>query len=132
MGFKWTSLQLAVHWRLGQVARLLVDAGADVNSGPVKNSFHAATPLQYAAMQGDLEMAQFLISKGANVNAEGPLSGDGTALETAARYGRLDMVRLLLKEVNIQGEMRVQYIKSALYATIEGNNAIATLLTKHG
>lgn len=132
MGFKWTSLQLAVHWHLRQVARLLVDAGADVNSGPGQDSFHAATPLQYAAMQGDLEMAQFLISKGANVNAEGPLSNDGTALETAARNGRLDMVRLLLKDVNIQGEMRVQYIRSVLIATIEGNNAIATLLKKHG
>ena len=50
--------------------------------------------LHYAASKGYLEIVQFLISNGADVNAKSP--NETTPLMMASRYGHIQVVRLLL------------------------------------
>ena len=58
-------------------------------------TFHNYTPLHWAAMDGDTEIARLLIAKGTNVNA---VSLEKVSpLFLAAQRGRTDVVRLLLK-----------------------------------
>lgn len=75
--------------------------GADVNEAPSK--FFGRTALQWAACHGSLSLAEFLLENSADVNA---LSGRTRydwppcrqrALDTAAEFGKLDMVEFLLK-----------------------------------
>lgn len=57
----------AIHGRIN-VARLLIDRGADVNA----HCLSGATPLHYTAWKGMVEMAGFLLDHGAQVNALDP------------------------------------------------------------
>jgi ankyrin repeat protein len=66
------------------VAKLLVEAGAKVNS---RN--YGGTPLDEAARSGSAEMVEFLISHGAQANT-------CCALATASASGALDAVKVLL------------------------------------
>lgn len=59
-----TALLAAVKNGRTDIARCLVDAGADVNL----SSDNAVTPLMAAAVTGDVESARYLISKGAHLN----------------------------------------------------------------
>jgi ankyrin repeat protein len=52
------------------------------------------TPLHYACAKGQIEVAQFLIANGADVNARGP--NWSTPLMMAAQSGNEDLVKLLL------------------------------------
>ena len=75
-----------------EVARLLLDSGAQVNMPT--DSFES--PLTLAACGGHVELAQLLISREANleeVNDEGY-----TAIMEAAREGHEEMVTLLLSK----------------------------------
>jgi ankyrin repeat protein len=68
--------------------RVLVDKrGADIN----KTGW---TPLHYACTNGHLEISEFLINKGAKVNALS--ESDTTPLMMAVRSGNIRLVRLLL------------------------------------
>ena len=56
---------------------------------------NGGTPLGWAALLGQYEVAELLIQKGAGVNFKG---GDGgTALHAAAFLGRLEVVKLLIE-----------------------------------
>lgn len=70
--------------------------GTAVNAQDV----YGATPLHYAAMTGQTKVAEFLIKKGANVNAV--VTGQGgesvSPLGSAASGGFKDMVELLIKK----------------------------------
>lgn len=75
--------------------------GANVNEAPSEKSGYTA--LQAAAEEGSLNLAEFLLDNGADVNA---LSGKNEhawlphrcrALDYASYFGRLDMVEFLLK-----------------------------------
>jgi len=73
----------------GDVVRLLVDSGADVD---VQN-FEGASPLYLAAERGDNEMVMYLIENGANVNIQ---SEEGvTPAHIAAVNGNLNVLRTL-------------------------------------
>lgn len=52
------------------------------------------SPLHYAASKGSLDIVQFLINNGAEVNARSP--NETTPLMMASRYGHIQVVRLLL------------------------------------
>jgi len=80
------------------VSRLLA-AGADVNAGA--SSEFQKTALQFAASNGHLDMADILITYGADVNAVGDFgmrySGEAACLlELAVNAGSLDVVKRLL------------------------------------
>jgi ankyrin repeat protein len=73
--------------------RLLVEKGSDVNA----KSAAEMTPLLVAvSVHGNTATVRYLIEKGADVKAIGPLGSD--ALQTAAFKGDTEMVRLLLKK----------------------------------
>ena len=66
----------------------LVEAGAQIN-------MEGWTPLIYAAFNGHLPVVQFLMSKGADINA---VSENGmTAAMAAARGGFMDILALLVQ-----------------------------------
>jgi ankyrin repeat protein len=76
---------------LTNVARLLLEYGADVNAR--RNDLF--TPLHVAARYGRVELARMLLEHGANVAAE---DEDGkTASEYASEMGRKEITKLLLE-----------------------------------
>lgn len=75
-----------------QIARMLVDKGADTNFG-MPNGF---TPLMGAAQLNDVEKAQMLLENGANVNLRQTMT-DTAAISIAVALGHRDMVELLLE-----------------------------------
>jgi ankyrin repeat protein len=88
-----TPLLMAVFRGQTEAARLLLDAGADVNvvGGEGDN------PLRWAAGAGDPELVRLLLDRGAarDLDVGGGISGM-TALGTAARRLDVAMVQLLL------------------------------------
>lgn len=61
-----TALHMAVTGGLEELARLLIDYGADVNR---KTGYHKLTPLHQAASGGYINLVKLLLEKGADVNA---------------------------------------------------------------
>jgi ankyrin repeat protein len=86
--------------------------------------------LHLAAAKGHLEIAQFLLNEGIDVNLQGGLLG-GNALTEAASSGHLPMVRYLLEQGS---EMNVSTSKvSPLFGAIYGNHPeVAKELVKRG
>ena len=85
-----TPLMRAVHGQMPQMAKLLIDAGADVR----KANSYGVTALYIAARAGDAVATQMLLAAGADANATQP-AGE-TVLMTAAKAGNADVVRALL------------------------------------
>ena len=69
-----------------EAAATLIDAGADPNAS-VEGSWHAETPLHWAASSDDLEVALALIDGGADIEATGASIAGGTPLDDAVGYG---------------------------------------------
>ncbi|RYP33853.1 hypothetical protein DL767_004583 [Monosporascus sp. MG133] len=86
-----TPLYLAVLYKRGATARLLIEKGADVN----RARDFASTPLQAAAYTGQESVAQLLIENGANVHYKN--NSGSTALWKATYYGHEPIVKLLLQ-----------------------------------
>jgi ankyrin repeat protein len=83
-----TVLMMASLYGLLPEVKVLVDKrAADIN----KTGW---TPLHYACTNGHLEIAEFLLNKGAEVNAVS--NSDTTPLMMAIRSGNIQLVRLLL------------------------------------
>ena len=107
--------------------------GADVNA---KDVLMGMTPLHYAARDGQKEIAELLIAKGAGVNAKNKYGW--TPLHNAAT-GHKEIVELLIAEgadVNTKIEVGGYKGQTPLdIATLPDNpnkNKIADLLRKHG
>jgi ankyrin repeat protein len=85
-----TALMWAVSERHADVARALIEAGADVRARAVSGF----TPLLFAARAGDLDSARMLLDAGADANEA---SSDGTsALIVAAVRGHATLAMFLL------------------------------------
>ena len=80
------------------VVKMLIAAGADLNvrTERAKNE-PGETPLQWAASNDDVEVAEALIQGGADLEAAGGSIAGGTALENAIAYGCSRVSRLLLQ-----------------------------------
>ena len=93
----FTPLGLAAFFRRSDVARLLIEHGADPSIAS-KNKLRV-TPLHSAvatdAAPLDLEMVSMLLEAGAPVNI--PHLGGGTPLHTAAFTGDVRVIRMLLE-----------------------------------
>ncbi|XP_040901344.1 B-cell lymphoma 3 protein homolog [Toxotes jaculatrix] len=85
-------LHLAVLRGLKDLARMLLDAGADINVMDIKSGH---SPLMHAVEGNNTDMVHFLIENGCDVNGQS-YSGN-TALHSACGRGQVDTVRLLLK-----------------------------------
>jgi uncharacterized protein len=79
-----------------QIARLLLDAGADPNVRTTSGDpgDHGETPLHYAASSDDVDVAEALIDGGADLEA--PNGSIGTPLSNAVGYGCWHVARLLV------------------------------------
>lgn len=105
------------------LVNLLVAKGAAVN-------LSGWNPLSYAAWKGRIEVAKYLLERGADVDA---VSSNGiSALMMAARGGHYEMVKLLLWEV-ADPNLRTDTGETALdWAEKAGNTEIAELLKQAG
>ncbi len=83
------ALTAAAYGGYPETARVLVDAGANVNS---KDS-SGRTPLMAAALSGSSDVARLLLDHKADLNAED--SGGSTALIYAAANGHFEFIDLL-------------------------------------
>ncbi|MBI1178331.1 hypothetical protein GC207_12920 [bacterium] len=79
------------------VVKLLIAAGAgpNVRTENAKNE-EGETPLQYAASNDDVEVAEALVLGRADIKARGGSIAGGTALENAIGYGCWRVARLLV------------------------------------
>ena len=83
--------------------RQLLDSGGDVNVRESSKGRLQYTPLHWAAYYGRQEIAELLISRGAELNAHDPWYS--TPLYLAAEQGHLEVVKLLIvegAEVNVK------------------------------
>lgn len=115
------------HQRKIRICHLLTNQGADVNATPAGWMY---TALGGTAIAGDLELAAFLLREGADINATG--SRGTTALDEAAGYGRIDMVKFLLN-ANALSSVRgaTGYDGAIDMAENCGNPAIGDLIREH-
>jgi len=74
---------------------LLLENGADVNSALISKSAAGWTALHFAAINGDTELAEYLILQGANINHTS--DGGSTALSLAKQEKYEALVSLLKK-----------------------------------
>ncbi len=88
--FKGAPLQYAAHRGHRDVAKVLLDAGASIES----TDSVGRTPLMWAASGSRLEMAKFLVARGAQVDAE--TKNGWTAIHYARKAGAKDVVEWLL------------------------------------
>lgn len=83
---------LAIFFRHGELARWLIEQGADVNA--YADNPNRVAPVHAAAAACDHETMKLLIARGADVNAKQVM--DYTPLHGAASRGDIDMAKLLL------------------------------------
>jgi uncharacterized protein len=122
----WTALHL--NFNHLDVAKLLIDSGADVNVNS-RNGFKA-TPLQGAAASNRIDLARLYLDRGANVNCR---SDQGASpLEEAAGNGFLDFAKLMIEkgaDVNQKDDKG----KTPLAIALEQKKPeLAKLLRDHG
>ncbi|KAF5899383.1 B-cell lymphoma 3 protein, partial [Clarias magur] len=87
-----TPLHLAVQDGNKKMAKMLLDSGAEINAVDDKSG---RSPLIHAVEKSCMEMINFLVENGCNVNLQS-YSGN-TALHIACSRGEVDAVRVLLK-----------------------------------
>jgi uncharacterized protein len=89
----FNALGLAIFFKHPDVARLLIERGADVVA-PARNEMKVA-PLHAAAAQCERELMKLLLDRGADPNAKQQL--DYTPLHASAGRGDVDTARLLIE-----------------------------------
>jgi len=113
-----TPLHWAAYYGSAEIARLLLDRGADVNG----DKRHMLTPIELAAARGHKDVAELLIAHGAELS-----------LHTAASLGMLDKVRALLDAVPESVNQRDRFHTSALiWAAFWGHKDVVDLLLSKG
>ncbi|RYP78164.1 hypothetical protein DL769_003245 [Monosporascus sp. CRB-8-3] len=137
-----SALYLATYLRLPEIARLLLEYGADVNQTIKKRAYgydprrpyvDGVTALHQAAGNGSEEIARLLVDAGADVNA---VDKDGmTALHEAVTHGceSIAIVDLLLAHgVDINAHHGGKKATVLHHAAIQGNVAMVRYLLQKG
>jgi uncharacterized protein len=121
-------LGLAVFFRHPETVKILLDAGADVNAQS-RNTMKVR-PIHAASAAGQIEVAQALVERGADLNAR---QQDGfTALHEAAGSGKLEFARLFLDhgaDLNVKTDDGKTALTRAMEARQE---AMVKLLRERG
>jgi ankyrin repeat protein/beta-lactamase regulating signal transducer with metallopeptidase domain len=126
-----SSIQLAAY--LGDLARVkgFLENGVGVNT----QDAYSVTPLHAAAQNGQKEVAEFLLSKGASVNlasADSIIPSGTTPLHGAALIGSREVVELLIgkgAEIDAKDKMGITPL---YYAARWASSDTARLLIAHG
>ena len=84
---------MEINAKLIDIANLLIDRGANMRIYSDDNN----TPLDLAARNGDLEMVELLINRGANLFSDGDPFYSEKALHHASENGHLPIVKYLVK-----------------------------------
>lgn len=115
---------------LDAVKALIEEEGAKVDT-PIEYGESAITPLMKASWDGELAIVEYLLEKGANVNARDTES-HGTALANAVRREHVDIVKALLAakaDVLLKDKFDFNVFTTAVAG---GNEEIAGLLLDAG
>jgi ankyrin len=126
LGDGTTALHWTVHWDAVETARLLIDAGANVNAADDLG----VAPLSLASTNGNAAMAAALLKAGADPNAA-RVSGE-TPIMTAARTGSAEIVKLLASsgaDVNAAEKTRRQ--TALMWAVAERHVGVVRVLLEH-
>ena len=123
----WTPLHLAAFFGQEQIARALLDRGADIHARS-RNAMEN-TALHAAAAGRKSAVIEVLLAHGADVNAR--QHGGWTALHAASQNGDVSLVRLLLAH-GAEREARAANNQTALdLALTGGHQAIVDILDEH-
>ena len=76
-----------------EMARLLLEHGADIHALAYENNHEMTPPIVLAAWEGGIDVLRLLLENGADPNCES--SNGVTPLSTALRHGKTDRVELL-------------------------------------
>uniref|UniRef100_A0A6P6XRZ9 Poly [ADP-ribose] polymerase n=1 Tax=Dermatophagoides pteronyssinus TaxID=6956 RepID=A0A6P6XRZ9_DERPT len=119
-------LDAAKKGELGRLMRLVSAENVNCRDSQGRNS----TPLHLAAGYNNFEVTEFLLDKGADVNA--PDKGGLIPLHNAASYGHLDIAALLIKhDTNVNATDRWGF--TPLHeAAQKGRTQLCALLLAHG
>lgn len=121
-----TALLVAIDKDENEMARFLIDRGADVNVADIKG----LTPLTAAAGKGDFEMFEFLLAEGADPNI--PDRNGRTTLLAAAESGNVEIVNALLAKGPDPNYADATGHTPLLLAIKEGNTEAAMVLLANG
>jgi ankyrin repeat protein len=148
----WTPALLAAMWARRDTVTLLLSKGADISSiqlaaylgdlARVKaflenevdvNTPGILSPLHAAALGDQKEIAEFLLSKGASVNADAPIPSGTTPLHCAAFAGSRNVAELLIDHgANVNAEAGVHKTKPLDFAVRSARSDMAKLLIDKG
>jgi ankyrin repeat protein len=120
----FTPLHLAAFFGHPEIARLLVERGADTNV--VARNPMRVMPLHSAAAARQLEIAELLVNHGADVNAS--QERGFTPLHEAAQNGDLELARLLLERGADREQETEDGRRAADFAAAGGHEEVLALL----
>jgi hypothetical protein len=110
----WTQLHCAAYNGNVEIARLLLQNGAEVNA----KGNYGSTPLHWAAIHGHVDILHLLVENGANLEAQ---ENDGyRALHWATRYGHLPFIQELISRYHVDINARVNDGTTALWMARHG------------
>ncbi len=121
-------LGLACFFGHYEIARLLVESGAEVNAAS-QNS-QKVMPLHSAAASSSLEIARLLLEHGADPNAR--QEGDFTPLHEAAANGQVELVKLLLAHGADINASQKPGLTALAFAQKAGHPEVVEFLIDHG
>ena len=116
-----TAISIAAYLGKLEYVRKLAEAGARLD-------FPGWPPLAYAAFNNHPQVVEYLIEKGANINAR--TETGATPLYLASRYGHTDVVKLLLKH-RADPAIPDQHRETALDAAQKAENNEETVKLLH-
>ena len=117
------ALTIASNNGYTEIVKLLLNKGADVNSG-------GGECLQAASSMGHIEIVNVLLDKGADVNSQGGRYGN--ALQAASSMGHIEIVKLLLDKGADVNSLDGGYDNALQVASLMGHIEIVKLLLDKG
>lgn len=109
IGMGATPLQAALKYTQLQVADLLFESGADVNA---PCGYDDGTPLHFAAWEGRVDAARWLIDHGADIERHSGKIHENTSMGWAIISGHLEIVRLLLERGAVVPDYYIERAKA--------------------
>jgi uncharacterized protein len=130
------ALHLAAFFGQKELAKLLIESGADVNA--VSHNMQKVAPLHSAVASNQTEISQLLVGSGANVNAK--QEKDFTPLHAAAQNGNVEIARSLIRykaDVNARLDdgrtpLALTKVEGEESGPREDREKVAGLLLQHG